>query len=489
VNLSAAQISALLPLLFPALTACVLPIAALDKDQSTLKWVRGLTFAITGGMLAVSFLYLTRLWVSGAQPVCGPLRMDRLAQFGGILVVVTALLALLQLWDHLHQEGWVKGETLCLLMFSVTGMILFTATTHLMILFLALELFSLPLYALTATLRLRPEASEGGLKYFLTGAVASSAFLMGIVLLYGATGTLDVAAMRLTADPLAFAGLALLGLGFFFKVSAIPFHQWTPDVYEAAPHPLAGFMSVATKGVAFLALVRVFTVLGPLALPRLQSAAAILAVLTLVGGNLMALVQVRIKRMLAYSSISHAGYLLLAVTAGTPRAHGAILYYLAGYMAMNMGAFALLTSFGLLGDGATFDALRGRGWQRPALAIAVTMCMLGLAGIPPTAGFFGKYMIFVELIRQGHVGLAVVGVIASLVSVAYYMRIPMVLFMESIPEGSGREESALPQVHAPFAGATLLVCGALVLVLGLCQGQVMASMAAPAIEDTFTPAS
>jgi NADH-quinone oxidoreductase subunit N len=489
-NLTPAQLSAILPLLIPALGACLLPIACLDSDQATVKWIRASMFLIALVALTGAFFYLTRLWVSGAQPSFGALRMDRLAQFGGIFVLVTASLAVLQLWDHLHQEGWVKGETLALLLFSVVGMMLFAATENLLLLFLGLELLSLPLYALTATVRMREKAMEGGMKYFLTGAVASSIFLMGSVLLYGATGSLDIAVIgaRLQAgavDPVALAGAALLLLGFLFKMSVVPFHQWTPDVYEAAPHPIAGFMSVATKGVALLALMRVMAVGLPAVGLRMRSALALLAVLSLVLGNLAALAQSNLKRMLAYSSISHAGYLLLGLVAATPAAYAGMLYYLLAYLAMNMGAFGMLSAFGLVGDGASFERLKGLGWRRPGLGIAVSLCMFSLAGLPPMAGFYGKYMIFKELILQGHVGLAVLGVLASLVSVYYYLAVPVALFMEKPSGHEQREAAERPAVLAPLAGATVLICGFLVLALGLMPGTIMDGFARRAVQDVL----
>ena len=489
-TLSAAEFSAILPLLIPALGACLLPLAALDKDQATVKWIRAAMFFIALFALGGGFFYLTALWATGAQPSYGALHMDRLAQFAGIFVMIAAALAVLQLWDHLHQEGWVKGETLALLLFSVVGMILFTATSNLILLFLGLELLSVPLYVLTASVRMRAKAMEGGMKYFLTGAVAASCFLMGSVLLYGVTGSLDLGVIgrKLAsggADPLALVGAALLLAGFLFKISAVPFHQWTPDVYEGAPHPISGFMSVATKGVAIIALVRVLALGLPFLGSRFQGAMAVVAILTLVLGNLAALAQSNIKRMLAYSSISHAGYILLGLVAATPAAYSAVLFYLLAYLFMNMGAFGLLTAMGLVGDQTTFEQVRGLGWKRPDLAIAASMCLFSLAGIPPFAGFYGKYMIFKELILQGHVSMAVVGVLASLVSVYYYLRLPVALFLEQATEKAEREAAERPSFKAPLAAASLLACAALVVVLGLFPGSVYRTVAVKAVQDAF----
>ncbi|MBK8726410.1 MAG: NADH-quinone oxidoreductase subunit N [Holophagaceae bacterium] len=490
------EFAALLPLLLPATAACLLPIAALDRDQASQKWIRGAMFLITLLALGASFYYLTKLWSAGLQPTYGQLRMDRLAQFAGIFVTVCGSLAALQCWDHLHQEGFFKGETLSLLLFSVTGMMLFASTTNLLVMFLGLELLSLPLYALTATVRERPEAVEGGMKYFITGAVAAACFLMGSVLLYGLTGSLDLngigaQALAMTSasgavDPLLLAGSALLLMGFLFKVSAAPFHQWTPDAYEGAPHPIAGFMSVATKGVAIIALLRAFPVaLGqvPVLGAKAQAALAVLAALTMVVGNLTALSQNSVKRMLAYSSISHAGYLLLGFVAGTDRAYSAMLFYLVVYLAMNMGAFGLLTALGLVGDRTTYADLRGAGWKRPSLGIAAGLCFLSLAGIPPTGGFYGKYMLFKELIGTGHVALAILGVLASLVSVYYYLRVLVALFLEKPTERQERDDAERPAVEAPLAGATVLVCAVLVLAGGFVQGPLMDKFVQPAMES------
>jgi NADH-quinone oxidoreductase subunit N len=476
---TAAQWSALLPAMYPALAACVILLMSLDKDQATQKWIRGAMYGTGFLALAGSFFSLAEVWHSGV--VTGAyqqMQMDRLGQFGQMFVVVAGALTLLQSWDHFHQEGWVKGETVALLLLSLSGMMVFVSTTHLLVLFLALELFSLPLYALVATVRLRPEASEGGMKYFITGAVAASFFLMGAVLLYGLTGELDLVLIarrigehHLGSDPLLLAGGALLILGLLFKLSAAPFHQWTPDAYEAAPAPIAGFMSVATKGVALMALLRAFpgALSGAGLGPKAQSAVAALAVLTLIFGNLSALVQVRVKRMLAYSSIAHAGYLMLGLVAGTPAAHAGMLFYLVVYLAMNLGAFGLLTAWGVVGDKDGFEDLRGLGWRSPLLGLFACLFMLSLAGIPPLGGFYGKYLIFKELVGTGHVGLAIFGVLASLVSVGYYLRLLVALYLQAPTAQQEREAAERPVVRPHLARAALWICAFIVVASGFCQ--------------------
>lgn len=493
-SLSPVEIAAILPLAIPAVAACLIPIASLDRDQNAQKWIRSAIFGIALIALGASFLFTVRLWESGLQPSYGHLSLDRLAQFAAIFVQISAVYTVLQLWDHLQHEGWVKVEILALLLFSVVGMIIFAATTNLVLLFLALELLSIPLYVMTAVVRARAKALEGGVKYFLTGAVASACFLMGIVLLYGMTGSYDLMQIgyELSAalpDPMALLGLALLLVGLVFKVSAAPFHQWTPDAYEAAPHPISGFMSVATKGVAIIVLIRLFaspvaqSILGD----RMQTAMAVLAVATLIIGNLAALAQSNLKRMLAYSSISHAGYLLLGLVAGTGEAFQAILFYLCSYLLMNLGAFGTLSAFGLVGDNTQIRNLRGMGWKRPGLCIAATICFLSLVGIPPTAGFIGKYLLFKELIMQGHVTLAIVGVLASLVSVGYYLKPIVSMYMEPSPEESEPVDISTAPI-APMAGATVLVSGLLIIILGLLPGSLLDGFSRPSIQDGLPPA-
>ena len=482
------DLGALWPVLFPAMGACFIPLASLDREHDTAKWIRGVLYAVALLALGGSYFYLASLWQTGAQPAYEALRMDRLAQFAGVLITAAAAFTLLQAWDHFQQEGWVKAETLSLLLFSVTGMMLFTATSNLLLMFLGLELLSLPLYALVATVRTRPEAPEGAMKYFLTGAVASSCFLMGAVLIYGLTGTMDLAeaaAAKGGADPLFLAGAALLLIGFLFKVSAAPFHQWTPDAYTASPHPVAGFMSVATKGAAVVALMRAFP--GALSMgaagPKAQHAFAILAVLTLVIGNLTALVQSDAKRMLAYSSISHAGYLLLGFVAGTPAAMSAVAFYLVVYLAMNLGAFGLLTAYGLVGEDTSYDALRGLGWKQPLLGLSAAVCLLSLAGVPPFGGFFGKYLIFKELIATGHVPLAVLGVLASLASLGYYLRFLAALFIQRPTEALERKRAEQPAAPAFLSSVSVILCACIVVFAGFAQGYFVPAFAQRAVQE------
>ena len=489
------QWSALTPFLFPLLGALVIPLMVLTRTTRNEKLVRWTMWLVTLWVLYAAIKSLLQLWIGGHQPSYGPLLVDRLTQFGSLVVLGSAGLSVLQLWDHLHHEGWFKGETLALFLFSVAGLMIFMASTHLLVLFLALELFSLPLYVLTGSIRVRTEGAEGGLKYFISGAVASSCLLLGIVLLFGLTGSLDLMEISQFAhqhgwsDSLMLLGLGLILFGVLFKMSAVPMHQWTPDVYQAAPHPISGFMSVATKTAAFIVFIRIF-IWGFLNDSQttsfnLQPLLSIIGILTLFVGNLTALAQHNIKRMLAFSSIAHAGYLLLAFVSGTEQSLQYVFYYLVIYGFTNAGLFGILTAFGWVGAQTDFDHARGQGWKRPFLGMASLVLLLSLAGLPPFAGFYAKYFIFRELISSGHLGLAVFGVLASLVGVYFYLRLPVVLFMDKPPQGLEFTQDHHASSPYFWSSASVLLAVVAIIALSLWPQWLLDHIAIPTVEHPF----
>jgi NADH-quinone oxidoreductase subunit N len=376
------------------------------------------------------------------SPFGGMFVHDGFTLFFTLLFCGIGILGTLISWDYARRTGIGRAEYYALLVGSTLGMILMAASNDLITIFLGLELMSLALYVLVGFRRSRLDSNEAAIKYFLLGAFASGFFLYGIALCYGATGTTNLARMSdfLAASPvqdntLLITGGLLLLTGFAFKISAVPFHMWTPDAYEGAPTAVTGFMSAGAKAAGFAALLRV--VLHPLA--GLHEAwgplLAVVAVLTMTVGNVTALLQLNLKRMLAYSSIAHAGYLLVAVVSGGTDGAAAALLYLAVYSVMNLGAFGVLTLLGreheervLLGDVA------GLGFRRPWLGLAMAIFMLSLAGIPPTAGFMAKVYLFGVAVRTGHVPLVIVAVLNSVVSVFYYLRVTVAMYMEE-PQG------------------------------------------------------
>lgn len=397
------------------------------------------------------------LWRSGAHPDGLPLMLalDGFRWATGLVFLLGAAAATVLAIGYLERERILVPEFYPLLLFATIGMLLMGGAADLIMVFLGLELMSLAVYVLAGIRRRSATSAEAALKYFLLGAFASGFLLYGIALVYGATGTTNLYAIafqvadgQLATRPMLAIGVALLLVGFGFKVSAVPFHMWAPDVYDGAPTPVTAFMAAAVKAAGFAALVRVALVAFGEASVAWQATIWWLAVLTMVVGNLVALAQRRVKRMLAYSSIAHAGYLLVAVAAATPAGGGAFVFYALAYTAMTVGAFAILAAIGRDGESDVLvDDLDGLARRRPWVAFGMTVFMLSLLGFPGTAGFIGKWLILTAAIGAGQTPLAIALVLASVVSAGYYLPIVMAMYMK-------------PQVDTEVAERTLLTGGA-----------------------------
>jgi NADH-quinone oxidoreductase subunit N len=376
-------------------------------------------------------------------------RLDGFGAFAGVLVCFALALTSLIAGAHLKEHAAERGEFHGLAHLGAAGMILLAVATDLLTMFVALEVMSLATYALTAWLRHSPRPAEAGLKYFVLGSFSSAIFLYGASLAYGFAGSTRLvdlaAAVQGGAQPgLVGPALALIAAGFFFKVAAVPFHSWAPDVYQGAPTPVTGFMAAGVKVAAFGALLRVFFV-GFGSTPEVglpadwYSMTAVLAILSMVIGNLLALAQKSIKRMLTYSSISHAGYILVGVAAGAHEpsrqlATQATLFYLAAYTATAVGAFAVVAALEKRGGRELDDDTRydGLAQRYPALALAMAVFMLSLAGIPPTAGFAGKLLVFRAAINADAISLAVIGLLSSVIGLYYYLRVVVVMYFRPV---------------------------------------------------------
>ena len=385
--------------------------------------------AVVGGLCFVGAGVAAGILFAGDETgigiVADAIQRDRLAELAQIFVAGSGLLAVGVSIGWQREERTRAGEYYALLLSAGAGMSFFVAASNLMTLFLGLEWFSISLYILCAIAVDYLPSLESGLKYLIVGSFGSAILLFGSAFVYGATGVIgyaDIAAGTDEADRfLLVLGLALILVGLAFKASAAPFHMWTPDVYQGAPTPVTGFMAAATKIAALVASMRLLVTAFPSEARLWTIALAVIACISLAWGNIAALIQTDIKRLLAYSSISHAGFLLIPVAVGTSLGGRALLFYLISYAAMNVGAFAVVAAREReLARPVTFDGLAGLGWERPGLGIAMSLFMFGFIGLPPSGLFLGKFYAFSAAVERGWTWLAIVGVIATVISIYYY---------------------------------------------------------------------
>ena len=396
----------------------------------------------------------------------GTVAVDGVALFSKMILLATCAMAVLISYHYLSRRRIHRGEYYPLLLFATAGMTLLAGANDLLLVFLALEVLSLALYVLAGFARRDDASQESALKYFLLGAFSSAFLLYGIALMYGATNTTSISGLSqvaATADPrLMFTATALLAVGFGFKVAAVPFHMWTPDVYQGAPTSVTGFMAAGTKAAGFAALLRVFLVaLGPLQWDW-RPVLWIVAVLTMTVGAVVAITQTDIKRLLAYSSIAHAGYVLAAVVAASPEGVAAALFYLLVYAFMTLGAFAMVIASAPGGKERLIVAdWTGIGQRHPLFAGVMTLFLLSLAGIPPTAGFMGKFFVFSAAAQAGETGLVVVGVLTSAIAAFFYLRVIVAMWLQE------PEPGPMPLGPSPALAAGLAIAAAATIALGV----------------------
>ncbi len=435
------------------------------------------------GWLSVAGLALAAIangWLySGVAEagVGGMIAIDRFRLFANWVLLLAAALSIVISLGYVARQKLQGGEYYALILFATVGTMFMASARDLMVIFLGLELMSIAVYALVGFNRRDRRSAEAGLKYFLLGAFATGFLLFGIALIYGAAGSANIQlvaeAIRAgtIANGLMAPGVALLAIGFAFKVAAVPFHMWTPDVYEGAPTPVTAFMATAVKAAAFAAFLRVFLVgLGDLH-GQWSTILWWLAAITMVVGNVVALVQANVKRMLAYSSIAHGGYLLVAVVAANDTAIASLLFYLLVYTVMTIGAFAVVVTVGNQTErNNRIDDFAGLGWRRPALGILMTIFLLALAGFPGTAGFIAKYQLLLGAAEAELWVLAIVLVLTTVVSYWYYLRVAWFMWMMEGGEGSRAADPA----GASLVTHMVLVAGAgLILLAGIFPGALL----------------
>jgi NADH-quinone oxidoreductase subunit N len=368
--------------------------------------------------------------------------LDGYALFFDLLICYAAALVVMLSMDYLGRTGSESGEYYALVLFATAGMMLMASAGDLIVVFLSLELMSLSLYVLAGLFKTRLTSGEASMKYFLLGAFATSFFLYGIALIYGATGSTNLDRIAASAaakggDPLVLVGLGLLLVGFGFKISSVPFHMWAPDVYEGAPTTITALIATGSKAAAFAALIRVLVVALRGMQPDWSALLWGVAALTMTLGNVVAIAQSNLKRMLAYSSIAHVGYMLMGLVAGGAQGAGAILFYLLAYTFTTVGAFGVIALCARAGEEAVeVGDYAGLARRHPVLAATLALFLLSLIGIPPLAGFVAKFYLFGSAVRAGYIWLTVIAVLNSAVAAYYYLRVIVFMYMRE-PEGEG----------------------------------------------------
>jgi NADH-quinone oxidoreductase subunit N len=415
--------------------------------------------SITVGVLAATLISLAPFAGVRVEVAAGLLAVDQFALFFKVLFIIAAVLTVLMSLRYLEVEGASPGEYYFLILCSTLGMMIMASGIDLITSFIGLETMAVSFYILVGFIKPNQRSNEAAVKYFLLGAFSLGILLYGMSLLYGLSGTTALRAMATVfagqaRDPLLVLGVILVVAGMGFKIAAVPFHMWAPDVYEGAPTPVTAFLSVGSKAAAFAMLLRIFLEGVPSANADWRLLFEALAIVTMTVGNLAALTQSNLKRMLAYSSIAHAGYLLIGVVAGTPRGVSAMLIYLLVYSFMQLGAFSVIVMMrrrDIVGD--ELKDFSGLHVRHPFAAFAMLLFMLSLGGIPPTAGFMGKLWLFGAAIDAGYVWLAVIGVLNSAVSLYYYVRV--VVFMYFKEETIGSEPTLSPALAFTLAAAVV----------------------------------
>jgi NADH-quinone oxidoreductase subunit N len=457
------SLAVLAPALVVVVTGCLVLLLDLLPPRASK------THLATVALLGVVAALLTTLaaWGGRGRAFHDMVILDNYALFFHVVICYAAALIVLLSIDYLRRSGVESGEYYALVLFSTSGMLLLTSAADLIVVFLAIELMSLSLYVLSGLFKRRRQAGEASMKYFLLGVFASAFLLYGIALLYGATGTTSIERIAAAAavtphDPLLIAGLGLLLVGFGFKISAAPFHMWAPDVYEGAPTSVTALIATGSKAAVFAVLVR-------LALSSVRAVQAdwtpvlwTLAALTMTIGNVVAIAQSNLKRMLAYSSVAHVGYMLVGLAAGGAAGTAAVLFYLLAYTFTTAGTFGVITLCARAGEEAVdVRDYAGLGRRHPVLAFVLALFLLSLVGIPPLAGFVGKFYLFGAAVRAGFVWLAVLGVLNSAVAAYYYLRVIVTMYMQEPDEQSA-------SVAPSFAGGLALTIAVIgVVLLGL----------------------
>jgi NADH-quinone oxidoreductase subunit N len=456
----------LLSVVVGALVVLLLEVFIKRENRDYLAYV-SILFLLNAGRECI------RAWNRELWYFDGSLKLDNLALFLSLILTLGTLFVILISMKYIRQQNTNLGEYYALLLFALSGMMIMVSSQDFLVIFLGLEVLSMSSYALAGLKRDDNRSSEAAVKYFLLGSFASAFLVFGLAFLYGAANSLDIAAIvnffraENSVSMMGLTGLGLIIVGFGFKIAVVPFHMWTPDVYEGAPTPITGFFSVGPKAVGFVILLRLFNLYWSEALHSqwVFNSLWVLSVLTMVVGNLVALRQKNVKRILAYSSIAHAGYLMVAILAND---NSGLVFYLTVYLFMNLGAFAAVTALSKKDkEYLDLEDYKGIGFRYPWIGATLLIFLISLAGFPPTGGFLAKFYIFSAAVERGLIPLVIIGVLASLISVYYYLRI--VVYMYMYPTSQEVEIDA----YNPALFLVLFLCLYGVLQLGIFPGNVL----------------
>jgi len=471
---STADLLAILPELLVMTGACLVLVLDPLTPQHRKEWLTYLSLATLGVAFVVGYWFMGSFRGAPRPAFSGLYVLDAYGTFWKLLLIGISALIILLAKAHLKLEEIDLPEFYALILLSLSGMMVMVSGADLLVIYLGVELMSLSLYVMAGFKRYELRPLEAAAKYFILGSFSSGILLYGISLLFGRTGSTTLAGIREgiaslpAGDPILMFAMTLLVVGFGFKVAAVPFHMWTPDVYEGAPTSVTAFMAVASKAASFAAFVRVFLgALGGLK-EDWQMLLVAVSVATMILGNVVAIVQTNIKRMLAYSSIAHAGYALIGLAVADAFGTASVMLYLAIYAFMNLGAFTVVTMLrrgGLEGD--SIDDYTGLAKRNKWAALVMLLFMISLAGIPPTGGFIAKFYIFMAAVGADMTGLAVLAVIFAAVSAYFYLRVVMVMYMRDPGEAAGMPGHGVRVVVSPATIAVLLIASAAVLILGV----------------------
>jgi NADH-quinone oxidoreductase subunit N len=456
---------AILPIIVVSITAMVVLIVGLfiPREQGGALGAIGLIGVGVATVSAVS------LWGQSRAAFSGVMVADGFSIFFGVVALAIVALTIILSAEFVTREGFSAAEYYTLILFSGAGMLILVASRDLIVLLIGLEVLSMSLYVLAGFARERLTSEEAAIKYFLLGSFSLALLVYGSALMYGATGSTQFGAIGtalqksgLVNNPILLIASALILVGFAFKLSFVPFHMWTPDVYEGAPTSVTAFMAVGTKAAVFAALLRLLTEAMPALQREWSTVLWALAILTMILGNVAAIIQPNVKRMLAYSSVGQAGYMLVAVVASNELGKNALMYYVAAYAVMNLGAFAVIQVLsGRQDDNTQLSSFDGLGARSPWLAAAMTVFMLSLAGIPPTAGFMAKLYVFSAAIQADYSELAIIGVLTSAIATFYYLKLIVAMYMRP------SEDSAISVRIPASLGLVLIVAVALTIQMGV----------------------